>query len=106
LQGGPGPVLAGRPSRPQAVSVGPQVVPVAVPAGQPAVPAVPAAVRAGTKTARFLALVADLHGPLAGVPLGSVGRISAAVAPQAGLNTGAARAALRRAVLAAQDGER
>jgi hypothetical protein len=58
-----------------------------------------------TKTARFLALVAEQHGPLAGVPLGSVARISAALAPRADLNAGSARTALRRAVLAAQDGE-
>jgi hypothetical protein len=60
--------------------------------------------RGGTKTARFLALVTNQHGPLAAVPLGSVGRISAQVAPQVDLNAGAARAALRRAVLAAQNG--
>ena len=59
----------------------------------------------GTKTARFLALVAQRHGSLAAVPLGSVSRISAAVAPQVDLNSGAARAALRRAVLAAQNGD-
>ena len=58
-----------------------------------------------TKTARFLALVAEQHGPLAGVPLGSVARISAALAPRADLNAGSARTALRRAVLAAQNGE-
>jgi hypothetical protein len=62
--------------------------------------------RTGTKTARFLALVTSQHGPLAAIPLGSVSRISAAVAPQADLNSGSARAALRRAVLAAQNGER
>jgi hypothetical protein len=62
--------------------------------------------RGGTKTARFLALVAERHGPLAAIPLGSVGRISAGVAPEADLNGGAARAALRRAVLAAQEGGR
>jgi len=59
-----------------------------------------------TKTARFLALVTEQHGPLAAVPLASVARISAALAPQIGLNSGSARAALRRAVLAAQNGER
>ena len=58
----------------------------------------------GTKTARFLALVAQEHGPLISIPLGSVGPISTQVAPQAGLNAGSARAALRRAVLAAQNG--
>jgi hypothetical protein len=64
----------------------------------------PRSPRGGTKTARFLALVTEQHGPLGAVPLGSVGRISAQVAPQAGLNTGSARAALRRAVLTAQNG--
>ena len=59
-----------------------------------------------TKTARFLALVTREHGPLAAVPLGQVARISAALAPQTGLNAGSARTALRRAVLAAQEGER
>ena len=58
-----------------------------------------------TKTARFLALVTSEHGPLAAVPLGSVARISAALAPQTDLNAGSARTALRRAVLAAQNGQ-
>jgi hypothetical protein len=62
--------------------------------------------RGGTKTARFLALVADGHGPLAAIPLGSVAMLSAQVAPQADLNVGAARAALRRAVLTSKDGGR
>jgi hypothetical protein len=61
--------------------------------------------RGGTKTARFLALVTERHGPLAAIPLEAVAKISAAVAPQVELNAGAARAALRRAVLAAQDGD-
>jgi hypothetical protein len=82
-------------------------------APQPTPPAKPKAItrlrpaeraRGGTKTARFLALVTDRHGPLAGVPLGNVSKISAELAPQAGLNTGAARTALRKAVLAAQNG--
>jgi hypothetical protein len=61
--------------------------------------------RGGTKTARFLALVAEQHGPLAAIPVPAVSRISAVLAPQVGLNAGAARTALRRAVLAAaQDG--
>jgi hypothetical protein len=72
------------------------------------VPAIPhqgsGSPRDGTKTARFLALVAEQHGPLAAIPVPTVSRISAAIAPQAGLNAGAARTALRRAVLAAQDG--
>jgi hypothetical protein len=61
--------------------------------------------RDGTKTARFLALVTEQHGPLAVIPVPAVSRISAALAPQVGLNAGAARTALRRAVLAAQDGD-
>jgi len=60
--------------------------------------------RSGTKTARFLALVAERHGPLAAVPVTDVSKISAALAPEAGLHTGAARTALRKAVLASQDG--
>jgi hypothetical protein len=61
--------------------------------------------RGQTKTARFLALVADRHGPLAAIPLEMVAKIAAAVAPEVGLNAGSARTALRRSVLAAQDGE-
>ena len=55
-----------------------------------------------TKTARFLALVTEQHGPLAGVPLASVAPICAVSAPLVELNTGSARKALRRAVLSAQ----
>jgi hypothetical protein len=62
------------------------------------------ATRDGTKTARFLTLVIEQHGPLAAIPVPAVSRISATIAPQVGLNAGAARTALRRAVLAAQDG--
>jgi hypothetical protein len=63
------------------------------------------AARGATKTAQFLALVSEKHGPLAGIPVGSVGRICAEVAPQAGLHTGSARTALRRAVLNVQNGD-
>jgi hypothetical protein len=62
--------------------------------------------RDGTKTARFLALVAERHGPLAGVPVTDVSRICTALAPEIGLHPGAARAALRQAVLARQNGSR
>ena len=62
--------------------------------------------RGETKTSRFLGLVAERHGPLAAIPLESVGRVCAVLAPQADLNAGAARAALRSAILAAQDGDR
>lgn len=54
-----------------------------------------------TKSARFLALVAEHHGPLPTIPLNNVASISAALAPQVDLNTGAARTVLRRAILAA-----
>ena len=60
--------------------------------------------RGSTKTARFLALVVEQYGPLAAVPLASVGQICAALAPQVDLNAGSARTSLRRALLAAQDG--
>jgi len=58
-----------------------------------------------TKTARFLDLVTERHGPLASIPLSRVAEISAALAPAVGLNTGAARTALRKAVLAARNGD-
>jgi len=60
--------------------------------------------RKATKTARFLSLATERHGPLASIPLDRVAAISAALAPAADLNPGAARAALRKAVLAAQNG--
>jgi hypothetical protein len=62
--------------------------------------------RPGSKTARFLALVERRHGPLAHLPVGEVSRICTVLAPEAGLNTGAARTALRKAVLAAREGSR
>jgi hypothetical protein len=61
--------------------------------------------RGGTKTARFLALVAERHGPLAAIPLETVAKISVALAAEVELNAGSARAALRCAVLAAQKGD-
>jgi hypothetical protein len=61
--------------------------------------------RGETKTARFLALVTERHGPLSAIPLETVAKTSAALAPQVELNTGSARAALRRAVLAARNGD-
>jgi hypothetical protein len=50
-------------------------------------------------------LVTERHGPFASIPLDRVAQISAALAPSAGLNAGAARAALRKAVLAARNGD-
>ena len=64
-----------------------------------------ARVRSETKTSRFLSLVTERHGPLASIPLNRVAAISAALAPAADLNPGAARTALRKAVLAARNGE-
>ena len=60
--------------------------------------------RAGSKTARVLALVEQRHGPLLDVPPEQVARICAELAPEVGLDGGAARTALRKAVLAARDG--
>jgi hypothetical protein len=72
-------------------------------------PAIPsphvARVRRETKTARFLSLVTERHGPLASIPLDRIASISAALAPHVDLNPGAARTALRRAVLAARNGD-
>ena len=60
--------------------------------------------RKATKTARFLDLVTERHGSLASIPLNRVAGISADLAPQLDLNTGAARTALRKAVLASRNG--
>jgi hypothetical protein len=61
--------------------------------------------RKATKTARFLSLVTERHGPLASIPLDRIAQVSAALAPAADLNPGAARAALRKAVLSARNGD-
>jgi len=58
-----------------------------------------------TKTARFLDLTTERHGPLAAIPLDRIARISADLAPQVHLNPGAARTALRKAVLTARNGD-
>jgi hypothetical protein len=60
--------------------------------------------RGGTKTARFLALVTDRYGPLDTFPLADVSRVSSEVAPEVGLDPGAARTALRRHVLSLRNG--
>ena len=49
-----------------------------------------------TKTGRFLALVVERHGPLAGLPEARVSPIATELAGEVGLNTGAARKALRQ----------
>jgi hypothetical protein len=58
-----------------------------------------------TKTARFLDLATERHGSFASIPLDAVAGISAELAPRVGLHPGAARAALRKAVLAAKNGD-
>ena len=91
----------------------------AVPASRPQVPPVSrgaigqrlagqpgSRARQSTKTSRFLALVAARHGELADLPLEAVSRISTELAPAANLDAGAARAALRRHVLAERNGSR
>jgi hypothetical protein len=60
--------------------------------------------RQGTKTARFLALVKDRHGPLAGIGLDRVSPIAAELAPEVDLDPGSARTALGKAVKAARNG--
>ncbi len=56
-------------------------------------------------TARFLDLVTERYGTLVSIPLHPVAGISADLAPPLDLNTGAARTALRKAVLAARNGD-
>ncbi len=60
--------------------------------------------REGTKTARFLALVAGRYGPLESFSLTDVSRVSAELAPEADLDPGAARTALRHRVQSLQNG--
>jgi hypothetical protein len=81
-----------RSSRPRAITAH---RPRSAPGGQP---------RPGTKTGRFLDIVLERYGPLAGFPINDVSRVSAELAPEVDLNLGAARTALRRVVLAAQPG--
>jgi hypothetical protein len=57
-----------------------------------------------TKTARFLDLVAERHGPLDQFDVAKVSKVAADLAPEVGLHQGSARRELRAAVLAAQDG--
>ena len=75
------------------------------PGPRPASSPHPAGVPRPGKTARFLILVTERHGSLASIPLDRVAGIAADLAPQVGLNAGSARAALRKAVLAARNGD-
>src|SRR6266542_543723 len=54
--------------------------------------------------AQVLALVQAKHGALAALPLADVSRVCSELAAEVGLNAGAARTALRAAVLAARNG--
>ena len=63
-----------------------------------------AGLRAESKTARFLALVEQRHGPLVSFSPERVSPACTELAPEVGLDVGAARTALRRAVFAARDG--
>jgi hypothetical protein len=76
-----------------------QVVPSA---GQPEISRGGKAARPGTKTASFLRLVTEHYGPLTEFPLADVSPVASELAPAADLHPGAARAALRRHVLAAR----
>jgi hypothetical protein len=76
-------------------------------ASRPAPPAPAARSRppaGASKTQRFLDLVTDRYGPLAQFPVANVSRVCTELAPEVDLDTGAARTALRRQVLAAQNG--
>jgi Protein of unknown function (DUF2637) len=57
-----------------------------------------------SKTAQFLRLVEDRHGPLAAIDPARISRIAADLAPEVDLHPGSARSALRPLVLAAQNG--
>jgi hypothetical protein len=50
-------------------------------------------------------MATERYGSLASVPLDAVAGLSADLAPRVGLHPGTARAALRKAVLAAQNGD-
>ena len=61
--------------------------------------------RKATKTARFLAMATERHGPLASSRSTPSPGSAPTSPPQAGLHPGTARAALRKAVLAARNGD-
>jgi hypothetical protein len=76
----------------------------AITSPEPLKPARPRGARSESKTARFLALVQERYGELAGIDPAKVSRICTDLAPEVGLNVGAARAALLPRVRAAQAG--
>jgi hypothetical protein len=99
------PVAPGRRARPTESDSVAATRPVKEITGQPQAAARQAGRREGTKTARFLALVADRHGPLDAFPLADVSRVSTQLAPEVGLDPGAARTALRRHVRSLRNGD-
>jgi hypothetical protein len=104
------PIVAALPAAPETpgsaaiTSIAPDHPETPSPGGRAAQPVRRRVPRGESKTARFLALVKDRHGELAGINPAKVSRISTDLAPEVGLNAGAARAALRPLVLAARGG--
>lgn len=82
-----------------------QEQPVAIEPPRPPSPRRDRARRTETKTTKFLALVVERYGPLAAFPLSDVSKVSSALAPEVELDAGSARTALRKHVLAAQNGD-
>ena len=64
----------------------------------------PKSLRGESKTARFLMLVRECYGELAAIDPATVSRICTDLAPEVGLNVGAARSALLPRVRSAQNG--
>lgn len=101
------PVAPGRRARPASNANRPVIASAQTKAisGRPAdAPRQPGRTRENTKTARFFALVVDRYGPLEAFPLADVSRVSTELAPEADLDPGAARSALRRHVQSLQNG--
>jgi hypothetical protein len=60
--------------------------------------------RSRTKTAELIRLTVERHGPLEALPLDQTSRIATAIGNEIGLHPGSARTALRKRVLASQNG--
>jgi hypothetical protein len=104
------PIVAALPAAPETpgsaaiTSIAPDHPETPAPGGRAAQPVRRRMPRGESKTARFLALVVERYGDLVGIDPDKVSRISSELAPEVGLNAGAARAALRPLVLAARGG--
>jgi hypothetical protein len=94
------PVAPGRRALPAAPAPGSAVIT----SPEPQKPTRPRGSRGESKTARFLALVQERYGELADIDPAKVSRICTDLAPEIGLNAGAARSALLPRVRAAQAG--